>query len=304
MKPRAMTAALLLAAAGPMAAAPQPPQISNGQITAAPVGPSLEASFAALTRSAAGVTWIGYTVPTARPDSTSCCFTSGDTVVTGTVVMADGSRWASGCRIEPAGEGQPAAAPPSSRPISLEGPTHAVVMFRIVDGQVERVRSFSEVCDLDAGGREVRWLEGVRPAESAALLEGIIGRAERRDRLVNGALAALAMHAAPEASETLVRLGRQHQAPAVRGEAIFWLGQRAGAQAAAEITARIEEDPDTEVKRRAVFALSQLPKDEGVPLLIRVARTNPNPVVKKQAIFWLGQSRDPRALEFFAEILR
>jgi len=27
-------------------------------------------------------------------------------------------------------------------------------------------------------------------------------------------------------------------------------------------------------------------------------------VVRKQAMFWLGQSRDPRAIDFFAEILK
>ena len=66
---------------------------------------------------------------------------------------------------------------------------------------------------------------------------------------------------------------------------------------------RIDQDPDTDVKKKAVFALSQLPKDEGVPLLIKVARTNPNPEVRKQAMFWLGQSKDARATDFFAEIL-
>jgi hypothetical protein len=34
-----------------------------------------------------------------------------------------------------------------------------------------------------------------------------------------------------------------------------------------------------------------------------VAKTNQNPAVRKQAIFWLGQSKDPRALDFFAEVL-
>ena len=43
---------------------------------------------------------------------------------------------------------------------------------------------------------------------------------------------------------------------------------------------------------------------EGVPLLINVARKNTNPAVRKQAMFWLGQSKDPRAMEFFAEILK
>ena len=88
------------------------------------------------------------------------------------------------------------------------------------------------------------------------------------------------------------------------GRIDFWLAQKAGSKAAAAITERIEQDPDTEVKKKAVFALSQLPKDEGVPLLIQVARTHANPAVRKQAMFWLGQSKDPRALAFFAEILK
>ena len=40
------------------------------------------------------------------------------------------------------------------------------------------------------------------------------------------------------------------------------------------------------------------------PEMIDVARKNQNPAVRKQAIFWLGQSRDPRALEFFTELLK
>jgi hypothetical protein len=40
-----------------------------------------------------------------------------------------------------------------------------------------------------------------------------------------------------------------------------------------------------------------------VPLLIDQARNNKNPAVRKQAMFWLGQSKDPRALKFFEEIL-
>src|SRR5437763_1940083 len=80
-------------------------------------------------------------------------------------------------------------------------------------------------------------------------------------------------------------------------------GQRVGAEAERAITEAIRSDPETDVKRKAVFALSQLPKDEGVPLLIRTARENRNPEVRKQAMFWLGQSEDPRAVEFFGQVL-
>src|SRR5439155_15823151 len=89
----------------------------------------------------------------------------------------------------------------------------------------------------------------------------------------------------------------------VRGQALFWLAQKAGREAVAAISGAIENDPDTDVKKKAVFALSQLPRGEGVPKLIDIARTNRNPEVRKQAIFWLGQSHDPRAAQFFEEIL-
>ena len=106
-----------------------------------------------------------------------------------------------------------------------------------------------------------------------------------------------------EAVDTLTSVARSDANPVVRGEAIFWLAQKAGRKAASAITEAIERDPDTKVKERAVFALSQLPPDDGVPKLIDVARTNRNPAVRKQAIFWLGQSRDSRALDFFVEVL-
>jgi HEAT repeat protein len=102
----------------------------------------------------------------------------------------------------------------------------------------------------------------------------------------------------------LIMAARTHDSQDVRGEALFWLSQKASGKAASAITDAIANDPETEVKKRAVFALSQLPKDEGVPRLIEVARTNGNREVRKQAIFWLGQSKDPRALAYFEEVLK
>ena len=351
----------------------QAPRISNGAVTPQPAGAALVQSFGSLVSSTTDVAWIGYAVPSIRREGMMCCFSSGSTYISGNVVMSNGGTMVSGCRIEPNAPAAPAApgaaAATPAGPVKLEGPDTLVVMFRVVDRAVERIRMFSEGCDLDAGGRPVRWLENVRPADSVALLSTFVRpEAEKRDRLANGALAALAMHAAPEAGAAVARyarthdrasirgealfwlaqrregdvrrtileavesdaspdvrkrgvfalgqlpddqavpallqVARTHTTPAVRGEAIFWLGQKAGRKAGADITERIENDPDTDVKKRAVFALSQLPKDEGVPLLIRIARTHPNAAVKKQAMFWLGQSKDPRAIEFFAEILK
>jgi HEAT repeat protein len=101
----------------------------------------------------------------------------------------------------------------------------------------------------------------------------------------------------------MIRMAKEDESSHVRGQALFWLAQKAGKKAAATITGAIENDPDTEVKKKAVFALSQMPKDEGVPKLIEVAQNNRNPAVRKQAMFWLGQSKDPRALAFFEKVL-
>jgi HEAT repeat protein len=189
----------------------------------------------------------------------------------------------------------------SAEPLRLDSGDVFFVLYRLEQGQVSRIRTFSEECPLDAGGRTVHWLTGVRPGDSVALLTTYATAANRKP--ADSALSALAMHADSSALDTLIKLARNAESSHIRGQSLFWLAQRAGQKAVGTITDAIEKDPETEVKRRAVFALSQLPKDEGVPLLINVARTNSNPVVRKQAIFWLGQSKDPRALKFFEEIL-
>ena len=114
---------------------------------------------------------------------------------------------------------------------------------------------------------------------------------------------ALSVSREPGAVEEMIRMAHDDTSSHVRGQALFWLAQKAGKKAVGAITGAIENDPDTDVKKKAVFALSQLPKDEGVPKLIEVAQNNRNREVRKQAMFWLGQSNDPRALQFFEQIL-
>lgn len=107
----------------------------------------------------------------------------------------------------------------------------------------------------------------------------------------------------PGAVDTLIQAARNDSSPDVRGQALFWLAQKASQEAIPAISEAVERDPNTEVKKRAVFALSRLPKDQGIPLLVQIVRSSSNPVVRKAAMFWLGQSRDPRALAFFEQIL-
>jgi hypothetical protein len=191
---------------------------------------------------------------------------------------------------------------PMPASVKLEGPDVLFVFIRAEARAITRIRMFSEGCAIDAGGLPVVWLEGATAPQSVTLLARMVD-ASRPRRVSNGALAALAMHADPAAATALVTSARGAASPQVRGQALFWVAQRAGAKAIPTITEAIDQDPETDVKKRAVFALSQLPANEGVPKLIEVASSHSNPAVRKQAMFWLGQSKDPRVLAFFERIL-
>jgi HEAT repeats len=300
---RAVALALVCLLQQPGGAPPNaPPTILNGRLDTQAAGPNLAATFQRLVSAQTEPAWIGYSVPTlpASGERRLCC--TGDTWISDGVVITNGRIGT--CGLEPRDrtarttEGQPRT---NQGPIRLEGPDTMVVLYRVEEKAVQKVRIFSPDCELDAGGRAIHWLDGVAAADSVRLLSSL---ATATDKVRGGAMAALAMHREDVAVPALLTLAKQDPNTKIRGDALFWLAQTAGRKIAPEITAAIDNDPDTDVKRRAVFALSQLPKDEGIPLLINVAKTNKNPAVRKQAMFWLGQSKDPRAIEFFAEILK
>jgi len=358
---------LVMTSALAVAAAAQQPRIENGAVTAQAAGSPFAQSFRSLVSSQPDVAWIGYSVPVSDSERVMCCFDSGTTNGMGS------NAWGccGACRLENSSGTNMSSRTGSTTPagvVKLEGSDRMVVLYRIADRKIDRVRVFSEDCRLDAGGRPVRWLENVRPADSIALLESLTAvEGDQKSRIADGAITAIAMHGdpaadaslerlvapgqpenvrkkvtfwlgnsrgrrgfdtlrrvmrddpsievrkgaifglsqsrVPETFETLVSIARSDSEPRLRSEALFWLAQKAGQKVSAMIADRIDQDPDTEVKKKAVFALSQLPKDEGVPLLIKVARTNANLEVRKQAMFWLGQSKDPRAVDFFADVL-
>ncbi len=268
------------------------PRLTNGQLQAMPTGSSFGRATLDTLAAKSAPSWLAYSVPIVEGDRWIC----------------DGSYYSGrGVQLERGGisiQDRNAAQPGTqSTPVMmLEGARSVWVLYRLADGHIDRIRIASEDCTLDAGGLTVNWMANVSSAESVTVLSTFL-TAGPPNKLADGALTALAMHRDPAALERLLTVARDGATTHVRGQALFWLAQRAGDKAIGAISAAIADDPETEVKKRAVFALSQLPRDEGVPRLIDVARTNSNPAVRKQAMFWLGQSRDPRAVTFFAEIL-
>ncbi len=152
--------------------------------------------------------------------------------------------------------------------------------------------------------RTAFWLGTTRGAHGIVVLKRMLAT-DPSDKVREQVVFALSRSNDPQGIATVFEVARNDKSPRVRAQALFWLAQRAGDKQAAEvINNAATNDPDREVKERAVFSLTLLPPDQGIPLLIGVAKNNSDPGVRKKAVFWLGQSKDPRAMEFFAQILK
>jgi HEAT repeat protein len=356
------TAALFAGGTATAANAAETPQVINAKLETRVVSGSLSDALHGIEAQADKPEWVGYSVAEIAGDRTVCCGNFNDSY-----------NGCGTCRLERENNviGSNPQKDATGGTVQLEGSRQLVVLFRLEDKQVMRIREASENCTLDAGGLSFVWLTGVKPAESVAVLADFVHKASfeghGEHEIGQGALSAIALHAdpaadrafesfvaadqpeqlrkhasfwlgasrgkagelllqkmaksdpspevrsqvafalsvshEPEALNEMIRMAKDDESTHVRGQALFWLAQKAGQKAMGAITGAIENDPDTEVKKKAVFALSQMPKDEGVPKLIEVAKTNRNREVRKQAMFWLGQSNDPRALDFFEQVL-
>ena len=142
----------------PSAVEGQRPNIQNGRVETR-AATAIEREIAAVGTSASPV-WVAWSVPMVAGDRNVCStWSDGNTFVRGeTLERTDGSR--------------PTQFAPPSGPVRLEGGTSLVVLVRVIDGRLERLRSIGDDCPVDAGGATIHWLTGVTPAESVNILKG------------------------------------------------------------------------------------------------------------------------------------
>jgi HEAT repeat protein len=104
--------------------------------------------------------------------------------------------------------------------------------------------------------------------------------------------------------DKLLAVASGNDAMDVRRQAIRLLGERVSKRSFEFLSQTAQStDGNAEVQVQAVRAISERKAEEAVPLLIKIARTHPNQLVRKQAIRSLGESGDPRAVDFFREVL-
>lgn len=317
------------------ALAAQPKLLVNAQLDTKSAGSGLEAAFRPLVTAQPQPAWIGWAVPAVRTYNMGCEY-----------VFRDGQ--------STTGQGV----------VHLEPPDHAIILIRVDQGAVSRLRYVSPDCEIDAGGAPLHWLTDVNPAQSVALLTTFV---TEREPNVSNAMGAIAVHADasadsaidkftaatqpvsirqravsleaserghhgfevvkailandsdervreravqalgnskdPGALDLLLETARRNPDAKLRTQALSALARRPEPKILDTLRAAID-DPDQTVGRRAISTIASLPDGEGIPLLIQVVKTTKDPQIKKQAMTTLENSRDPRALAFFEEVLK
>ncbi len=280
---KTLYAALVMAAVAAPALAQQPNAV-NARVDVRPAPADLASAVKTLVAQQADPAWLGYTVPIFARDG-----------------MPRNDGWSERCRLEQTPAGMPNST--AVGPVKLEASPRLMVLMRIQNREIQRIRTLSDDCQVDAGNLPLVWMQNVDPAQSVAFLKTFVTTANLRGP-AEQALNAIGLHRDASASSVLLDFAKSNPDAQVRRRALSSVARRAEMQAVPTLTEAIERDPDVEVKKQAVFALSQLPGGEGVRRLIELARSNSNPAVRKQAISLLGQSRDPQALAFLEQMLR
>ena len=261
------------------------PQITNSQIERRALTKPLAGEINAWAASTSKPEWLGYSVPAVSGDRNVCCNGNWNGDGCGT------------CFLEERHEGNTSSS--ASNKINLEGPRNLVVLYRAESGKIGKIRVASEDCALDAGGLKFVWLTGVRPAESVAFLSTFVTGSDAEDhggeRPAQGALAAIALHAGPEAERAMESFVAPQQRESLRKQTAFWLGAARGASGFELLKKMVGSDPSPEVRAHLTFALSVSHEPGAVDEMIRMAHDDESAHVRGQALFWLAQKAGQKA---------
>lgn len=305
------------------ASAGAPASITNAKITLRPIPAGGLAAELRELSAAGSLRWVGWAAPVADREQQMCCFGS----VENWSRRAEGGFCCGSCSLEK--EESFGVNRDSRRVARLEDPASFHLLLRVGSGGIQRIRSFSADCGIDAGGMPLVWLEGVSAPESVAYLGSLVSglsstlprsrrvsRAEDeeedeeeegkgRDRLrLQPVVLALAQHGGPEADRALERLVGSNQPLRVRKEAAFWLGSMRGRAGYDVLEQVVVHDPDPRLRQHGTLALAQSGVAEAVTTLIGMARRDPDGEVRGQALFWLAQKAGRKAAGTIEDAIR
>lgn len=254
---------LLMLLAGALSA--QPKLLVNAKLETRSASGGLEQAYKALLTAQPQPAWIGWAVPAVRTFNMGCEFVYRDGVST-----------------------------PGQGVVHLEPPDHAIVLIRVDQDAVSRVRDVSPDCEIDAGGAPLHWLTDVKPAESVALLSTLVSEREPGS---NSAMGAIAVHDDPSADAALDRFAAASEPLSIRQRAVSLLASERGRHGFETVKSVIANDTDERVKERAVSALGSSKDPGALDLLLETARRSSDPRLRAQAVGALARRPEPKILD-------
>lgn len=250
----------------PLAA--QQPRIGNARVETRAAG-NLDSAFRAIVASAEAPEWVAWTVPAVKGHGESCCWSNNYR----------------GCALEGQNKTGVAGKP---GPVMLEGSTTLIVLFRLEHHEVGKMQTVSGDCELDAGGLPVVLLTGVRPADSVALLAGMLKPDQYH------AVGAIAMHEDASADAALEKLAGAGQPEKLREKVGFWLAAARGARGFETLKRLNAAETDDRVREKNMFAFSVSKEPQAVDALIEAAKNDKSARVRGQALFWMAHKAGQR----------
>lgn len=234
-----------------------------------------------------GASWLAWRIATVPNSRQMCC--SSDRCAWG-CSLADGN-FAGGTN----------CAAVSTKIAHLEGYREAFVFVRVEDGRVNRIRTFSPDCQIDAGGLPVILLNDVPAPATLAYLKTFVNWDS--GRLAERAVDAIGLLPEPDAVQALEQYLTGNQPRPVRRSAAIALGQFHAQRAVPKLTRLLKEDPDPQIREHCLYALSLSKQGTGVLLDIANRKVATDRKALERAVFWLARSQEPEARRYIDAVL-
>jgi hypothetical protein len=293
-----LTVACLLVAALPLTPRAQEPRLSNAQLHPRAVEGGLQKTARALITSQNGAAWLGYAVPLVEGN-----WHIGSSSADDAQISVSLRHYRS--KLEDRGEGMNFQDNDKSDGAERSG--FLLVLFRLADHNISRIRLFTDDCELDGGGMNVFRLTNVQPRESIEFLASFVGAAGDGGKLgrrnSETAIAAIALHANPSADRALERFVEPGRPETIREDTAFWLGNVRGQPGYEVLNRLVREDPSERVREQCIFTLHLSKVPAALDTIIDLARNDHSAHLRSQALFWLSQKAGEKAAKALSDAI-
>ncbi len=271
-------------------------QFANAKLETRSASSGLQNSMNQIVADSAQPVWVAYEVPSIDGNQNNCCGTTinnnGQVALCGTCNLErEHGDWISGAD-------KNKIVNKTGATVKLEQDGQLVILYRIDQKQLNRIRMASSNCTLDAGGLRVVWLTDVKPADSVNYLAQFMKEKDRKEggeNLTEHALAAMAQHADPSVDRLFAGYVSPDQPEWLREKTSFWLGAARGKSGLALLEKMAKDDSSPEMRSKVAFGFFVSKEPGATDDIIRMAKDDPSAHVRGQALFWLGQKAGQKA---------